>query len=86
MNISIGENSRNKKNPFEYIVPPPSRGSEQKNGRFKLLNNVFHKCDHIRDCGNTRDLYFSDPAVFKYFGVFLLRMTLVLTTIRPSQL
>ena len=29
MNISIGENSRNKKNPFEYIVPPPSRGSEQ---------------------------------------------------------
>ena len=23
MNISIGENSRNKKNPFEYIVPSP---------------------------------------------------------------
>ena len=26
MNISIGEISRNKKNPFEYVVPPPREG------------------------------------------------------------
>ena len=37
MNISSGENSRNKKNPFEYIVPPPSRGLEQKYNNFGTL-------------------------------------------------
>ena len=39
MNISSGENSLNKKkkNPVEYIVPPPSRGSEQKaSDKFEL--------------------------------------------------
>ena len=37
MNISSGKNSRNKKNPFEYIVPPPSRGSEQLFERIKYF-------------------------------------------------
>ena len=32
-NISIGENWLNKKNPFEYIVPPPSRGVEEQQGQ-----------------------------------------------------
>ena len=47
MNISIGENSRNKKNPFECIVPPPYDGV----GTIKLmiqshrLGDIFHDGD-----------------------------------------
>ena len=35
MNVSIGQNWLNKKNPFEYIVPP-SRGSEQQLDKLDL--------------------------------------------------
>ena len=42
MNISIGQNCLNKKNPFEYIVLPPSRGVGKTIGfPFKCKNGFF---------------------------------------------
>ena len=39
MNISIGQNCLDKKNPFEYIVPLPTSGIETNNQNFKMNKN-----------------------------------------------
>ena len=50
MNKSIAQKCLNKKNPFEYIVPPPQEGSEQ------LLTIQLDKCSNVTQltCGSSR--------------------------------
>ena len=45
MNISIGENCLNKRNPIEYIVAPPSRGVGTT--EFTLFKLEIHYHGHI---------------------------------------
>ena len=43
MDISIGQNWLNKKNPFEYIVPPPTSGVGTINGINKKQKRTLEK-------------------------------------------
>ena len=45
MNISIGQNWLNKKNPFEYIVPPPQVGRNKNKFLLKIAFILSYKND-----------------------------------------
>ena len=49
MNISIGENWLNKKNPFEYIAPSPSRGVGTIMKLFWILGNYLGNMYDYKD-------------------------------------
>ena len=71
MNTSIGENCLNKKNPFEYIVPP-QKGSEQKPSVVDKNNKTLYFFKSLKNPAGPR-IY--SARSHKYVKTYVLKLT-----------